>query len=477
VSITVSAPNGNENWTVGISHDITWSASGGTGTLTVNLEYSITGSGGAWVTVSGSEANDGIYAWNIPNTPSTNCFVKATVTDSSSPPQSASDPSNGNFTISVGSGPPPPPPQNIAYASITPISASLIVGDTQAFTAKAYFSNGTEITNATFAWSSGGGIGTVNPTSGQTTTFTAVAGGFGTVNVTASMGGRSVRNNSWVSVHNPPPPVTLKSVEITPATISGEAGQQFNLAARAYDKDHIEIASNVTFAWELNGSVGILAPLSGASTVFTATESGTGQVKVTATLGSASVVNVSQVTIAQLGVTIDRVVVSPAQVSGSVGQVFTFEAKAYDDKGNDITGDTVFTWSISKSIAQLSPANGNKITVTLKSAGDATIYVEGSYGNDYKQASAVVKSKTVSDIPLWLVLAIMAIIFAMIALILLAGRKKKKKNREKGRFQYPPHAYPPQAPPQQPYQQQFRPQYYYPQEGGYSPHAGGYAEY
>jgi hypothetical protein len=460
VAITLITPNGNENWTVGTSHDITWSASGGTGTLTVNLEYCTQGSGGPWNAVSAGEANDGAYAWNVPDTPSENCYVKATVTDLSSPPQSASDSSNGNFTIYKYGQPPPPPQPVLSYVTISPISVSLIVGNTAPFTARTFLTDGSEITNASVGWGVTGGLGTVSPSSGYSTTFTAVSGGIGYVNVSASYGGMTVTNKSSVSTHNPPPPVQLKAVEITPATISGTVGEQFSLSAKAYDKDHIEIASGVTFAWEVVGSFGTLASLTGPSVWLNATASGSGQVKATATLNSTSVANTTQVSISEPGVMIYRLVLTPASISGNVGQSFAFEAKAYDANNNDITSQTVFTWSISKTIGVLSSTKGSKVTLALESAGKATVYVDGSCGGEYKQASAAVDSKDAPvEIPAWVVFALVAIIAIMISLMLIAGwRKRRKKDEEERRRRemqmqqqayaqgYPPPQYPGQYP-------------------------------
>jgi hypothetical protein len=98
-AISLSAPFGGESWVAGMSHDITWDAAGGTGNLTIALEYSIEGATGAWKPISSNETNDGVYAWTVPDEPSADCFVRATVTDSFDPPKSASDVNELQFTI------------------------------------------------------------------------------------------------------------------------------------------------------------------------------------------------------------------------------------------------------------------------------------------------------------------------------------------------------------------------------------------
>ncbi|MFH0736446.1 MAG: T9SS type A sorting domain-containing protein [bacterium] len=71
--ITISSPNGGENWRVGTQQNITWNSNN---IASLNLEYS-TDNGLLWLPiVSGVPGSTGSYAWIIPNTPSINCIVK-----------------------------------------------------------------------------------------------------------------------------------------------------------------------------------------------------------------------------------------------------------------------------------------------------------------------------------------------------------------------------------------------------------------
>lgn len=91
-SIVVNSPNGGEAWGVGTTQNITWSSSGVTN---VKIEYSING-GSTWnVIVSSTSAGNGYYSWPVPNTPSTNCYVK--ISDASN--ATIADQSNYDFTI------------------------------------------------------------------------------------------------------------------------------------------------------------------------------------------------------------------------------------------------------------------------------------------------------------------------------------------------------------------------------------------
>jgi hypothetical protein len=91
--ITVSSPNGGENWQVGSIHNITWTSSGVTN---VKIEYTAN-NGTSWTSIISSyPASGGSYAWTIPNNPSTLCKVRITDTGNTS----VNDVSNSTFTIS-----------------------------------------------------------------------------------------------------------------------------------------------------------------------------------------------------------------------------------------------------------------------------------------------------------------------------------------------------------------------------------------
>ena len=91
-TITVTAPNGDEEWCEGMSYQITWDSPCIAGLVTI--QYSTRG-GLDWETITSSTTDDGAYSWLVPETPSTLCKVK--VISNSDP--SVNDMSNDNFTI------------------------------------------------------------------------------------------------------------------------------------------------------------------------------------------------------------------------------------------------------------------------------------------------------------------------------------------------------------------------------------------
>ena len=92
--IVVVSPNGGESWQSGTSQKIQWTSSGITN---VKIELSING-GSIWTTIVASySAATGEYSWTIPNTPSTNCFIR--ISDATN--SATVDQSNSPFTIAA----------------------------------------------------------------------------------------------------------------------------------------------------------------------------------------------------------------------------------------------------------------------------------------------------------------------------------------------------------------------------------------
>lgn len=89
--ITVTAPNGGENWVVGALRQVRWTSQDVT---LIKIEYS-TNNGSDWIVVVASRPAAGSYIWTIPNTPSTQCLVRISDVDSSA----IQDVSDNTFTI------------------------------------------------------------------------------------------------------------------------------------------------------------------------------------------------------------------------------------------------------------------------------------------------------------------------------------------------------------------------------------------
>ncbi|MBM2839954.1 MAG: hypothetical protein HW412_482 [Bacteroidetes bacterium] len=141
-SITVTAPNGSENWQYNTMQNITW-----TSTLvdSVNISYE-TSPGGPWVSVVNTRpAASGTYAWTIPNAPSSQARVRivstanGTVVDSSNNvfsilvPGMAASPTSVNFG-NVGTGQSRRDTIRISNNGTATLNISSIASDSAAFT-------------------------------------------------------------------------------------------------------------------------------------------------------------------------------------------------------------------------------------------------------------------------------------------------------------------------------------------------------
>jgi PKD repeat protein len=91
-NITVTSPNGGEVWKAGTTKAITWSSSGITGNVRIDLSRD---GGSNWTTILSSTANDGIQNWKVTRPATTRALIKI----SSIANPSINDTSNANFTI------------------------------------------------------------------------------------------------------------------------------------------------------------------------------------------------------------------------------------------------------------------------------------------------------------------------------------------------------------------------------------------
>ncbi|MCU0255024.1 MAG: matrixin family metalloprotease [Acidobacteria bacterium] len=107
-TLTVSQPNGGQNWQAGSQQSLLWTVTNENGTDkgTVSLEYSIDG-GANWKPIASNEANDGGYTWSVPSDPSTSAKVRVIRPNRVSPtpapyPSACSlDPTDNVFTITA----------------------------------------------------------------------------------------------------------------------------------------------------------------------------------------------------------------------------------------------------------------------------------------------------------------------------------------------------------------------------------------
>jgi uncharacterized protein YjdB len=147
--------------------------------------------------------------------------------------------SPGTRTDGTPFGSPP-----ITRIEVLPAAATINVGETQVFTARAFSNTGgpeVEVQNVSFIWDSSDPTrATVAPTTGQTTTATAISGGSTTISARA--GGQ--QGTASLTINFPP----IATIEVTPASATITIGGTKQFTARAFDASHNEI-TGVTFTW------------------------------------------------------------------------------------------------------------------------------------------------------------------------------------------------------------------------------------
>ncbi len=97
-SVTVTSPDGGENWATGSLHNITWMATDNIEVTAIDVDYS-TNNGTTWTPVATNEPNDSTYAWTVPSTPSTRALVRVAARDAAN--NSGSDASDRFFTLAM----------------------------------------------------------------------------------------------------------------------------------------------------------------------------------------------------------------------------------------------------------------------------------------------------------------------------------------------------------------------------------------
>jgi hypothetical protein len=88
LSVLLNSPTVGEHWKAGTNYTIKWSTNGGTKPLSITIDYSLFNNSESWTTIAANIADNGSFIWNTPNSTKT-IYIRALVTDSSNPTQSA----------------------------------------------------------------------------------------------------------------------------------------------------------------------------------------------------------------------------------------------------------------------------------------------------------------------------------------------------------------------------------------------------
>ncbi|MCZ7405299.1 MAG: Ig-like domain-containing protein, partial [Candidatus Methanoperedens sp.] len=262
-----------------------------------------------------------------------------------------------DITITVQAAPTPV----LTTITVSPASASKLVGGTQTFTAAGKDQNGgsISISPATVWISSNTTVGTINSTTGV---FTALEAGTTTITATNGTGG-TVSGTASVTVTLTP---VLTTITVSPSTTSKLVGDTQTFTAAGFDQNGGSISISPAAVWiSSNTTVGTINSTTG---VFTALEAGI--TTIIATNGTdGTVLGMASATVTAPGTSVlTTIKVSPPKKSLKVNGTQTFTAKVFDQMGHIISA--IFTWTSSNTTVGTIDATGK---FTALSAGTTTI--------------------------------------------------------------------------------------------------------
>jgi hypothetical protein len=79
-TVTVTSPNGGEDWMKTKTYPITWEARGNLNDTSVDLAYSLD-NGTTWTDIATGKPNTGFYKWTVPSTETSGALIRVTVLD------------------------------------------------------------------------------------------------------------------------------------------------------------------------------------------------------------------------------------------------------------------------------------------------------------------------------------------------------------------------------------------------------------
>ena len=345
-AITVTSPNGGENWVACSTNSITWSANGTSGVYVIRYSSN---NGNTWTTLSnGYHSNNGVYTWTVPSSPTTLGLVQ--VLDSAN--NTLADISNANFTISSIAAP----------GSITG-TTTVCQGSTQTYTT-------TLVTGATsYTWTlPSGWIGSSN----TNTINTIVGTGSGNISVVANSGCGSSSASTL--------PVTVSLLPSTPGAISGTITP---CVGSAYNYFIAPVSGASSYFWILPSG------WSGSSTndtISVTIGSNTGQVQVTAN-NSCGASATSTLNIVATGAPSSPSAIS-GPASGCISSSLLYTVAP-------VNGATSYTWSLPSGWTGTSTTDS--ITVAASGAGGTiSVTANNSCGSSLPASLSVATTSAVT---------------------------------------------------------------------------------
>lgn len=264
------------------------------------------------------------------------------------------------------------------HVVITPSSTSVIAGQNQSFFAQGYDAYGNAITGLTYSWSVIGAIGSVTPTTGLGTTFTASPStGSGIVRVTATQGSVTKQADSAVTVQA----AALDHFVFSPMT-DQQAGQATYVTITAkdtYGNTITTFANSVSLSDDLNGIAPTTTdPFSQGSWTGQVMLKKAGATRIEATYGAVG--SYSDKFIVSPGA-LYAAAVDPTPVVITAGKTARLTGYGQDQYGNVIS-NVSYTWSVPSVIGTMDHDDQQEVNVTAaRSTQEGTINLIVSSGS------------------------------------------------------------------------------------------------
>ncbi|MES2898305.1 MAG: Ig-like domain-containing protein [Pseudomonadota bacterium] len=232
------------------------------------------------------------------------------------------------------------PAASLVSVSVTPATATVLIGATQQYNATASYSDGSSANvTTTSTWSSASPtIATVGASSGLATGVSA-----GSAALSATFGGKSGSANLVVTAPIPPPAPTLTGITVTPATATIVAGttQQY-VATGTYSNLSTAVLTGVT--WTSSAPAFATIAASGMATGLSA-----GNTTIRATLGTITGTAALTVTAAPLppAPVLTSIAVTPATATIVAGTTQQYVATGTYSNQTTAVLSTGITWTSS----------------------------------------------------------------------------------------------------------------------------------
>jgi plastocyanin len=218
--------------------------------------------------------------------------------------------------------------------TVTPEFPTILVGQSETFTATGYDQNGDPFPLNDPQWSGDGTHGTIDIVTGDPMssaskcTYTATSVGSGWIQVFG--GGTQIHGSTDITIQGGS---QLARIEVTPGEVTLRRGDAQQFTAKAFDARNNEIP--IDPIWATSGGT------INSDGLYTSTT--TGGFTVTASIEGSSVTGAATVhaTHGELA----RIEVTPGEVTLRVGDAQQFTAKGFDARNNDIPIDPIWTAS------------------------------------------------------------------------------------------------------------------------------------